>query len=94
MNKEVYRSLLQESNTHGRAVTTKPLITESNAQMGKGWCHDHRTWISDNWKCARDMVRRVILHAVPYMRRSLHLENTRGRLQSGVPGSNSDIRGG
>jgi hypothetical protein len=33
------------------------LITESNAQMRKRWCHDHKTWTSDNWKCTRDMVR-------------------------------------
>jgi hypothetical protein len=29
----------------------KPLTMESNAQMRKWWCHDHKTWTSDNWKC-------------------------------------------
>jgi hypothetical protein len=27
------------------------MSAESNAQMHKQWCHDHKTWISDNWKC-------------------------------------------
>jgi hypothetical protein len=40
------------SNIHGRAAIAKPLITESNAQMCKRWCHDHETWTSDNWKRA------------------------------------------
>jgi hypothetical protein len=34
---------LHKSNIHGRAATAKPLITESNAQMRKGWYHDHET---------------------------------------------------
>jgi hypothetical protein len=29
------------------------LIAGSNAQMSKQWCHDHKTWTSDNWKCAQ-----------------------------------------
>jgi transposase len=48
---------LHKFNIHSRAATVKPLITESNAQMRKRWCHDHKTWISHNWKCACDMVR-------------------------------------
>jgi hypothetical protein len=47
---------LYKSSIHGRAAILKPLITESNAQMRKRW-HDHRTWTSDNWKCACDTVR-------------------------------------
>jgi hypothetical protein len=31
-------------------------ITESNAQMRKQWCHDHKTWTSGNWKRERDLV--------------------------------------
>jgi hypothetical protein len=58
-----------KSNIHGRAATAEPLITESNAQMGKRRCHDHKTWTSDNCKRARDMARCVVLHAVPYIRR-------------------------
>jgi transposase len=46
-----------KSNIHGRAATAKPLITESNAQMRKRWCHGHTTWTSDNWRRWRDMVR-------------------------------------
>jgi hypothetical protein len=42
---------------------------------------------------ACDMVRWVVLHAVSYIRKSLHLENTQGSLQSGMPGSNSETRG-
>jgi hypothetical protein len=42
---------------------------------------------SDNWMC--DMVRWVILHAVPCVRKSLHLENTQGILQSRVLVCNS-----
>jgi hypothetical protein len=25
--------------------------------MCKWWCDDHKTWTSDNWKRARDVVR-------------------------------------
>jgi hypothetical protein len=50
--------------------------------MHKQWCHDHKTWTSDNWKRAHDMVRWVVLHAVPYIRESLRLGNTQGSLQS------------
>jgi hypothetical protein len=55
--------------------------------------HDHKTWTSDNWKSTRDMVRWVVLHAAPCIRKSLRLENTEGSLQSGMPGSNSETRG-
>jgi hypothetical protein len=51
------RRELHRSNTHGRDVTPKPLITESNAQIGKRWCHDHKSWTSDKWKRARHMVK-------------------------------------
>jgi transposase len=44
------RHELQHPNIHGRAAIAKPLITESNAQMRKLLCHDHKTWTSDNWK--------------------------------------------
>jgi hypothetical protein len=40
------------------------------------------------------MVKMVVLHAVSYIRKSLRLENTRGSLQSGMPGSNSETREG
>jgi hypothetical protein len=36
------------------------------------------------------MVRLIVLHAGPYIRKSL--ENTQGSLQSGMPGSNSETR--
>jgi hypothetical protein len=35
------RRELHKSNNHDRAPTAKPLITASNAQMQKQWCHDH-----------------------------------------------------
>jgi hypothetical protein len=70
------RRELQKSNIHGRAATATPLITESNAQMHKQWCHNHKTWTSDNSKRARDMV----LRPVPYILKSLRLENTQGSL--------------
>jgi hypothetical protein len=47
-NCPVWREL-HKSNIHGRAAIAKPLIIESNAQMPKRWCHDHKTWTSDNW---------------------------------------------
>jgi hypothetical protein len=50
--------------------------------MRKRWCHDRTTRTSDNWKRERDMVRWVVLHAVPYIRKSLLFENTQGNLQS------------
>jgi hypothetical protein len=37
--------------------------------MRKQWCHYHKTWTSDKWKSVRDMVRWVVLHVVPYIRR-------------------------
>jgi hypothetical protein len=61
--------------------------------MPKRWCHDHKTWTSDNWKSASDMVRWVFFHAVPYITDCLCLENTQGSLQSGIPGSNGETRG-
>jgi hypothetical protein len=42
----------QESSIHGRAAIGKHLIAESNVQKRKGWCHDYKTWISDNGKRA------------------------------------------
>jgi transposase len=51
------RRELHKSNIHGRAATATPLITESNAQMRKRWCHGHKTWTSDNWNRARYTVR-------------------------------------
>jgi hypothetical protein len=44
------RRELHKFNNHGIAAIPKPLITESNAQMRKRWCHDHKPWTSDNWK--------------------------------------------
>jgi hypothetical protein len=37
------RRELHKSNNHGRAAIAKPLITESNIQTSKRWCHDHKT---------------------------------------------------
>jgi hypothetical protein len=42
---------LYKSNIHGRTAVTKTLITESNAEMCKQLCHNHKTWTSGNWKC-------------------------------------------
>jgi hypothetical protein len=39
------------------------------------------------------MVRWVVLHAVPYIRKTLCLENTQGSPQSEIPGCNSETRG-
>jgi hypothetical protein len=86
------RCELHKSSIHGRAAIAKPLITESNAHMRKRWCHNHKTRTLDNCKCTCDMVRWVVLHAVPYIRKGLHLDNTQGSLQSRMPGSNSERR--
>jgi predicted transcriptional regulator len=51
------RRELHKSSFHGRTATAKPLISESNARTRKRWCHDHKTWTSDNRKRARGMVR-------------------------------------
>jgi hypothetical protein len=51
------RHKLHKFNIHDQAAIAKPLITESSAQMRKRWCHDHKTWTSDNQKRVRDMVR-------------------------------------
>ncbi|XP_023702696.1 zinc finger CCHC domain-containing protein 10-like [Cryptotermes secundus] len=50
------RRKLHKPNNHGRAAIAKPLITESNAQMSKRWCHDHKSWTPDMRKRARDIV--------------------------------------
>jgi hypothetical protein len=55
--------------------------------------YDHKTWTSDNWNHARDMVRWVVLHAAPYIRKSIRSENTQGSLQSRIPGSNNETQG-
>jgi hypothetical protein len=39
------------------------------------------------------MVRRVVLHAVSYIRKSIHLEYTKGRIQSLMPGSINETYG-
>jgi hypothetical protein len=57
------------------------------------YVNDHKTWTSDKWECARNMVTWVVLQAVPHIRKSLLLENTQGSLQSGKPGSNSETQG-
>jgi transposase len=44
------RRELHKSTIHGRAAIAKPLISESNAQMRKRWCHDRKGCTSDNWK--------------------------------------------
>jgi hypothetical protein len=49
---ETVRRELHKSNIHGRAAIAKHLITESNAQTRKRWCHDHQTLASHNWKRA------------------------------------------
>jgi len=41
---------LHKSNTHSRASTANPLITENNAKRHKRWHDDHKTWMSDDWK--------------------------------------------
>jgi hypothetical protein len=47
------RRELHKLNIDGKAAVAKRLITESNAQLRKGWCHDHKTWTSDNCKLPR-----------------------------------------
>jgi hypothetical protein len=78
------RRELHKSNIHGSAAIAEPLIGGSNTQMLKRRCLDHKTRTSDNWKRARDMVRRVVLQAVPYIGKSSRLEDTQGSLQSGM----------
>jgi hypothetical protein len=51
------RRELHKSSIHDRAAIIEPLTVESNAQMHKRWCHDHKTWTSDIWKRAHDVVR-------------------------------------
>jgi hypothetical protein len=46
------RREFHKSNIHGRAAIAKLMITERNAQMRKRWCHDRKTWTTDNWKRA------------------------------------------
>jgi hypothetical protein len=51
------RRELHQSNIHGVAAIVNPLITESIVQMRKRWCRGHKTWTSDSWKRARNIVR-------------------------------------
>jgi hypothetical protein len=71
-----------KSNIYGRTAIAKPPISESNAQMVKRCCHECKAWISDNWERASDIVRWVVLRVVPYIRKSLRLENTQGSLRT------------
>jgi hypothetical protein len=66
----IVRRELHKSNMHGTAAIAKPLITESNAQLYKQWCHDHKTWTSDNRERTRVMFRWVVRPS----RCSLHQE--------------------
>jgi hypothetical protein len=59
------RHELHKSDIHGRVPFAKPLFTESNAQMCKRWCHDHKNWTSDKLKCARyGQMRRYLHHSL------------------------------
>jgi hypothetical protein len=61
--------------------------------MRKGWCHDHKSWTSDNLETREWYGQMNLLHALPYIRRKcLRLENTQVSLQSGMPNSNSETR--
>jgi hypothetical protein len=61
--------------------------------MRKLWCQDHKTWTWNKRKRGRDMARRFVLHAVPYIRKRLCSKNTLGTLQFGMPGFSSETRG-
>jgi hypothetical protein len=50
VSRKPVRRELHKSNISDRAAIAKPLITESNAQMHKQWCHNRKTWTSDSWK--------------------------------------------
>jgi hypothetical protein len=82
-----------KSNIHSITTIVRPLITQIYAQMRKRCCRatttepGHQT--TGNM---RDMVRWAVIHAVPYIRKSLRLKNTQGSLQSWMPGSNSETR--
>jgi hypothetical protein len=67
------RRELHKSKIHDMAVIPKPLITESNAQMRRRLCHDRKSWTSDKWKHARDMVRWVVLHDHPYISKNINV---------------------
>jgi hypothetical protein len=97
LSTKTVRHELYKSIVHGGAAIARPLITESNAQMRKRWCYDHKTWTPNNWKCMRDCV--ILSDVSSFMlfptsiRKSLHLENTQGNLQFRMPGSNSETQG-
>jgi hypothetical protein len=42
------RRELHQSSIHSRVAIAKPLVTVSSAQMHKRWCHDHKSWTSNN----------------------------------------------
>jgi hypothetical protein len=88
-----HKTFIYPTQIHGRVAIAKPSITENSAQMLKRWCHDHKTWTSDDWNSTRGMVRWVVLHAILYIRKNLYLENIQGSLQSGMPASNSETQG-
>jgi hypothetical protein len=76
------------SNTHGRASIAKPLITESNGgvtTIKPGHQTTGKTCV---------MWSDELSFTLPYISKSLRLENTQRSLQSGMPGSNSETRGG
>jgi hypothetical protein len=70
-----------------------PLITESNAQICKRWCHDPKTRTSENWKHRRDMVRSQ-MSLCPSRCSLYQAEFTFGEHPIGKPGSNSETQHG
>jgi hypothetical protein len=41
---------LHKSNIHSSASIAKRLIADNNTKGRKRWCHNHKTWMSDDWK--------------------------------------------
>jgi hypothetical protein len=63
-------------NMHDMAAIARGLITESNAQMRKRRFHDHETWTPDKWKHVISSDESSFTLFPPFIRKSLHLENT------------------
>jgi hypothetical protein len=82
---------LHRFNIHGKAAIVNLWLLKA-VLMFKRWYSDHETLTSDNYKREPNMVKWVIIHTVPYIRKHLLSENIQGSIWSGI--SRSDKHGG
>jgi hypothetical protein len=86
------RCELHKSNIHSRVATAKPLFTKIMLRCIKDGVTTIKLGHQTTGYASYGQMRRVILHAVLYIGRSLRLEIIQGTLQSWMPSSNNETR--